>query len=207
MRTFSSFTFDVVEELFYIKKVKKLALLEEWEAATLNTNDKVLYFLNYLKERLLEQVNIWNEDELKSFFIGPIIEIAEIRSENYQSFMQRSFSFKYKEEEIGGRVDFIVAKGRRIPQSPYFFIHEYKQETDNSGDPLGQLLIAMVAAQYLNDKKFPILGAYIIGRNWFFVILSDNEYCVTNEYNATNEDIFQIFAILQKSKEIIERFI
>ena len=65
----------------------------------------------------------------------------------------------------------------------------------------------MLAAQELNERKFPILGAYISGRNWFFVVLEDRQYAVSNSYNGSDDDIFQIFAILQKSKEIIQRHI
>jgi hypothetical protein len=207
MRTFGSFTFDIVEELFNIKEVDTLPLLTEWLEATYVANEHQIYNLNRYKDKLLKKALIWNEDELKSFFIGPLVEMADINNNNYQAFMQRSFSFKYKEEEIGGRVDFIVAGGRRVPKLPYFFIHEYKQEPDGSGEPLGQLLIAMVAAHYLNEHKFPMLGAYVVGRNWFFVILDDNKYSRSIEFDASSEDIFQIFAILQKSKEIIERYI
>ena len=101
----------------------------------------------------------------------------------------------------------MIAKGRRLPELPYFFIHEYKQEPDKDGDPLGQVLVAMAVAQLKNNNSNPILGAYVVGRNWFFVTLVANEYTISNEYDAASDDIFQIFAILQKSKEIIQRFI
>ena len=207
MRTFNSFTFDVVEKMFFLKEEKELALLKEWTSSIFSSNEHIIYQLNDIKEELANKAHIWNEDELKMFFIGPIIKMAKLSTDYFQPFIQRLFSNKFNEEEIGGRVDFIIAKGRRVPELPYFCIHEYKQETDKEGDPLGQLLIAMVVAQSLNEKKHPILGAYVIGRNWFFVILEDNVYSRTNEFNASSEDIFQIFAILQKSKEIIERFI
>ncbi|MFN0202226.1 MAG: hypothetical protein ACKVTZ_11935 [Bacteroidia bacterium] len=207
MRTFGSFTFDVVEKMFHVKETQTLALLSEWLSATFVANEHITYQVNELKNHLREKARIWNEDELKIFFIGPLIEAAKLSSADFQAFTQRLFSAKVNEEEIGGSVDFLIAKGRRVPELPYFCIHEYKQETDKEGDPLGQLLIAMVIAQLLNEQKHPMLGAYVIGRNWFFVVLSDNEYAISNEYNASDDDIFQIFAILQKSKEIIQRFI
>lgn len=40
-----------------------------------------------------------------------------------------------------------------------------------------------------------------------FVTLVGNEYAISNEYDAASDDIFQIFAIFQKTKEIIQRFI
>jgi len=207
MRTFGSFTFDVVEELFEIKEQKALPLLSEWISAPFEGNEHHVYQLNKLKESLSSKAKIWNEDELKMFFIGPIIQEANLSTGDFQPFTQRLFSAKIGEEEIGGRVDFMIAKGRRVPKKPYFCIHEYKQETDKEGDPLGQLLITMAVARVNNQNENPILGAYVIGRNWFFVVLAGKEYAVSREFDASEEDIFQIFAILQKSKEIIQRYL
>ena len=71
----------------------------------------------------------------------------------------------------------------------------------------GQLLISMVVAQALNSAEIPILGTYIVGRNWFFVVLWEKSYAVSNEYNAADEHIYKIFSILQKSKEIMMRYV
>ncbi len=84
---------------------------------------------------------------------------------------------------------------------PYFFIHEYKREIDASGDPLGQLLIAMVGAWRQNEETFPLYGCYVVGRNWFFVLLEDNQYAVSNAFNSTQDDIFQIYSILEEIKQ------
>lgn len=65
----------------------------------------------------------------------------------------------------------------------------------------------MLACQSLNEKERPILGLYLIGKDWIFITLAANEYTISRTFDASNEDIFQIFAILQKSKEIIQRYI
>lgn len=207
MRTFSSFTFDVVEKEFNISETDTLPLLSEWILARINPEFEYKKLLSKYSYDLLKKASIWNEDELKMFFIGPLIELADLATPIFQPFTQRSFSFVYREEEIGGRIDFMISKGRRLPEAPYFCIHEYKQEPEGSGEPIGQLLIAMVAAQSLNETKHPILGAYVIGRYWFFVVLEGKEYAKSASFDAASDDIFQIFAILQKSKEIIERYV
>ncbi len=56
-------------------------------------------------------------------------------------------------------------------------------------------------------RYFFFTAGYIWGRNCFFIVLDGNKYAVSNAYNAADYDIFQIFAILQKSREIIQRFI
>ncbi|MGL4363725.1 MAG: hypothetical protein ACRCSB_00795 [Bacteroidales bacterium] len=207
MATFGSFTFDVVEKKFNINEVKTLPRLTEWLSSQHQKGDKIDFFLDDLKNHLLDKANIWNEDELKMFFIGPLIEASKIGTKQFQPFTQRFLHAVINGEEISGRVDFMVATGRRLPEQPYFCIHEYKQETDKEGDPLGQVLIAMVAAQALNEKKFPILGAYVIGRFWFFVVLDGQEYAKSAAFDAASEAIFQLFAILQKSKEIIQGYV
>ena len=106
---------------------------------------------------------------------------------------------------LGGRVDFVLAKGKQKPTKPYFFIHEYKQETKKgSSDPKGQLLSEMLVAQVKNEDKNPVYGCYVLGRSWFFVVLNHSEYAVSNAYNASDEDIYKIIAILRKVKEYIQ---
>lgn len=51
---------------------------------------------------------------------------------------------------------------------------------------VGQLLIAMVAAQYLNEDNLPIYGIYVNGRNWFLVVLDGQNYAVSNPFMATS---------------------
>ncbi len=82
-------------------------------------------------------------------------------------------------------------------------LHEYKKEKGTDNDPLGQLIIAMITAQEINQNQFPIYGAYVMGRNWFFLTVKDRKYCISDEYVATREDIFDIFKILKKLKNII----
>ena len=51
--------------------------------------------------------------------------------------------------------------------NPRVFLHEYKHEVEATGDPLGQLLIAMVGAQRENAEPLPLYGCYVLRRNWF----------------------------------------
>ncbi len=207
MRTFGSFTFEDMYDLFQVEKEDEIALLNEWIAVipAIQPSDKAN--LERLRKHLLKQVLAWNEDELKMFFIGPLIELADLETKEFKPFTQRLLEATIQGIEVKGKVDFMIAKGIKTAKPPYFCIHEYKQEGNTSEDPLGQLLIAMFVSQQLNEQKFPILGAYVVGRHWFFAVLQDNQYALSASYDASSNDIFQIFAILQKSKEIIQRFI
>jgi hypothetical protein len=84
-------------------------------------------------------------------------------------------------------------------------MQEHKSETGPNGDPLGQLLIEMVAAQAMNkEPEQALYGCYIIGRNWFFVVLQEKDYAVSNAYVATDTAIFDIVGILKKIKRMFE---
>jgi hypothetical protein len=82
----------------------------------------------------------------------------------------------------------------------------YKQERKRENDPKGQLLIEMLTAQVLNDAKFPIYGCYVLGRNWFFMVLDGDKYAVSDALGASSTDIYQIIAILKKMKLLVERY-
>ena len=56
----------------------------------------------------------------------------------------------------------------------------------------------------MNARVFPIYGAYIVGRHWYFVVLENETYAESLAYDATKDEIFDIFEILRHAKDIIE---
>jgi len=60
-----------------------------------------------------------------------------------------------------------------------------------------------LVAQELNKNQHPIYGCYILGRDWFFMVLQGRQYAISEVYAATKEDIFDIFRILKGLKAII----
>jgi hypothetical protein len=158
-----------------------------------------------LQSHLQLMVEAWNEYDMSIRFIGPLIGIVEIQSRDYRTFFNFTIKTILNNKEIGGRVDGMLAKGWQIPSVPLFFLQEYKAESGPNGDPLGQLLIEMVAAQAMNNEPEQALyGCYIIGRNWFFVVLQGKDYAVSDAYVATQADIFDIVGILKKIKNLFE---
>ncbi len=82
-----------------------------------------------------------------------------------------------------------VAKGVQKPKPPFLFFQTFQAETYLTKYVLGQLLIAMVEAQIMNNApEKPIFDCYNIGRFWFFVVLIGKEYGVSAAYNATQTD-------------------
>ena len=204
-RTFDSFNTDELDELFGLRRVKQLPVLQQWITASHPAEADYAARIVRLQSLLTDNADAWNEDELKIFFIGPFINEAELHTDNFKPFTQRAMSISLPEKEIEmlGKVEFMLAQGRINPKKPFFFLHEYKQERRRETDPLAQVLIAMLAARAYNQHDYPDYGCYVVGRLWFFVIAIGNEYAVSPSYDATNKDeIFQIFSILREVKNI-----
>ena len=207
MKPFSKWTIAEVEETFALNPCKQLEALSQWLNAPPPLRPEEEGVIATLREKLLDHVWDWNESELKGKFIFPLLAAVNFDEKLYQSFIEREISVAIEDETLSGTVDFFVASGRRYPKHPYFFIHEFKKEHDASGDPLGQLLVTMLAAQKLNHDGKPVYGCYVMGRLWFFVVLQGGDYAGSLAYDATKDEIKDIFSILKKTKAIIVKLI
>jgi hypothetical protein len=144
--------------------------------------------------------------------ISVMLDIANFRDKKFTAYSQRSISATIQGIELGGRVDYMIARGFQRPIKPYFFIHErfaarYKQEKRRDGDPKGQFLSELLVAQHRNESKMPVYECYVLGANWRFMVLRGKEYDVSNSFNSSDVDIYQIIAILQQAKIYIRNFI
>lgn len=196
---------DIINLLSYSPQENYLAL-QDWLKVEGEIREDVAVFVEKLRKKLNYYHNDWNEAELAYQFIAPLIATVDFGGKNYGCFSERKLSAKIKNYKIEGTVDWLVAHGSYEPGVPYFFLHEYKRTHQRDGDPLGQLLAAMIAAQTLNDAKEPLYGAYVLGRNWNFVLLDGANYAVSDEYDALNvAALTQIWLVLTKTKGIIEQ--
>lgn len=196
-----------VERTFKVSYAKESTALDEWLAADDLISGKEKEQLDVLRERLVENVQDWNEAALKFYFLGPLMGLVWFKSDTYNSFLESSLSVKVGDQTVRGNVDFMVATGRQTPRTPFYTLHEYKPELGYTGYPLGQLLIAMIAARERNEAAgidIPLYGTYVMGRLFFFVYFYKNQYTQSLAYDATQEDIFKIYAIIKKVKDYIE---
>lgn len=214
-KPFEKWNIDELFVEFGLQRLQKLPRLEEWINTALSrttTDVSEKHFVVRLQEFLRENIDYWNEEELKFKFIGPLISTINLDSARYSSFLDRKLSAELHGKKISGVVDFIVATGKVEPREPFFFLHEYKKERGGDNDPLGQLIIAMYASQTLNstthpEEVHPMYGCYVVGRNWFFVVLDGAKFATSKAFDATEDDIFQIIAILQEAKIYIEEIL
>ncbi len=157
-----------------------------------------------LQQVLIRGGQYWNEAELKNKFISPLIMLAKIDDETIGYFLERPLSAQIGNYQLAGIVDGMIATGFREPEIPLFCLHEYKRSLENQGAPDAQVLVAMLVSRELNATPQPIYGLYVVGFNWRFVVLEGNQYCISKTYNADDDEIFVLFAMLKNIKKLIK---
>lgn len=181
-------------------------VLNEWQSLSGNmelTDFEKQTLLN-LQEPLIWGGKNWNEFELENKFIGPIMMAARIDNREIGYFVERVLSSSVGDFKLSGIVDGMIATGFRDPKIPYFCMHEYKRSVDNQVNPDAQALASMLVARAKNNNEKPVYGLYIVGLIWNFMVLNTNDtYCISQNYDASNESIFAIFKMLKALKQII----
>ena len=210
MKSFKFWKTQEVEETFGIEQVQEMEALNNWLQAKCEISEREKGTIESLRKELKLNATFWNEAELKMGFLAPLLRLINYSTKQYKPFFERTLVVRKEEEQASGKVDFVVAQGKQIPRTAFFCIHEYKPEQGSSNDVVGQLLMGMLAAQAENEKKriaIPIYGAYFIGRFFFFVLLKNKTYAISDAYVATQADIYDIFCILRKVKWYINRIL
>lgn len=209
-KPFEQWTREDVETTFGINRNDSLALLQSWLLTTCPISDEELHIINKLQEGLLSEIDLYNEDELKFFFISQVMNLIKFKTSIYRAFTQRPMQFTTTTVDnqpitVNGVVELVVATGRQNPKKPFFFLQEFKQSLKRNNDPLGQLLIAMLAAQVLNNDGKAIYGCYVLGEKWHFVTLFGKEYGASSGFDVTKPHEFeQMIRILKEQKRYIE---
>jgi len=196
---------DIIQ-LLQIKRIFKSDALQEWLKTSALMPTVIQDQLEPLRYRLELYHSEWNEDELKFQFIAPFIQSIHFWGEKFGQYSQRSLVYRYGEIEVNGVVDWMAAYGGYAPQKPYFFLHEYKKSRYTTADPLGQVLIAMLAAQQINADQHPVYGCYVVGKLWTFVILEPCAFSESKAYDVSDPDEFAfVWLVLQKTRDIIDK--
>ena len=202
---FRDLSTQYLTDTFHIKRIRKSPLLQEWLAMPYDLSKSEKAELEKLKDKLDIYGAYYNEGELKWKFLNPLIRLVDYDEDDaYDTYIERTIQAEVEGEKLRGTVDFILATGDYEPSGPFFFLHEYKREKGTADDPIGQLLSAMLVAQKLNANENPLYGCYVVGRFWFFVVLTGKKYAITSGHIASNDDIFTIYGMLVNMKKIIK---
>jgi hypothetical protein len=185
-------------KIFGLRQVQKMTDLTDWLSDLPELEPIETAIAGHYQKRLLGNINIWNEQELSLNFIGPIFAAIDFTVQyRLNWFAQRNMRKIIGDYELIGKPDGVIASGFHEPEIPYFSFQEFKKELDSSGDPIGQNLAAMMLGQLENGTNDPVFGCYVVGRFWFFMVLKDKDYAISQAFSATNEDIFDILKILK----------
>ncbi len=209
--TFRQCTLGLLEKLFDIEQVESLPSLDGWMNQSAPITDFERQLIDYYQDTMRFNLQSWNEQELALNFIGPFMGILKFKSKKYNLFSERPLEetltdVKGEAVFLSGKPDGIIASGFRDPETPFFSFHEHKPEAESSGDPTAQVLAAMLVGQAKNnDKTKPMYGCYIIGQNWYFLILQQQQYAISTPLAATGNEILDIFRIMKALKTIIDK--
>ena len=208
-KTFRDWTEQQLRQAFGLRLDRQHAELNAWIEAGIarSLSEEQEEQLERLRLELQTHVRGWNEEELKLFFIGNLLYLAQISGENYSSFAGRSLQAAVGDYELSGTVDALIASGELEPVAPYFCLQEFKREEGSSSDGAGQVLAAMVTAREINADGEIVYGAYVIGGLWRFLLL-DGEglgYGLSRGFLAESQDIRHIFGILQELKSRVAK--
>jgi hypothetical protein len=182
-------------------------LLKDWLNIEPITQIEQEAYFDKLHLRLRKNFAYWNEQELELFFIAPLIStFVDYDSPHFLVYSEREISATVEGVFLKTEADLLLAKGKgEVLKVPYFCFHEYKRTKKASSDPVAQVLEAMLIAQEMNKNGKPIYGAYVIGKDWYFMILEGKEYCISKSYEATvKSELLEIIAILRKFRVILE---
>ena len=178
-------------------------MLEEWLTASGNLNENEKYWYGNSLNKLIDNADSWNEEELKMQFISAIISVAKF-DDSIRTHYDREISTTIGKYFLCCKSDMMISEGiGELIKTSYFFYMNINAKK-YSGDPIGQMLGSMLIGQAKNNNGKPMYGCYIQGRFWFFSILEEKEYVLSRSYDATQEtEALQIIFILRKLNTII----
>jgi hypothetical protein len=183
-------------------------LMQEWTSVDLPTlTSREQENFEHLWKRVYSKIEGWNEEELKLKFIAHLLDLGHIEDNGkYLTFCEREVFAEVENKYLYLKSDFMIAKGiLDSPETPYFYLQEYKKLKDPSGDPVPQLIEGFLIAMHENQNGKPMYGCTVTGKLWDFFVMEGKTYCISKSYDCTEkEDLLQIISILRKYKEILE---
>ena len=167
---------------------------------------EIPFLLENQRQKLLNEGKFWNATEMRMFFISILFLCVDLEvAEKIKLFYERTLNAEIDGHKISVVCDCLLAAPRGIgnPQTPYFFLQEFKKQK-NADDAEGQMLLAMLASQTLNTDNDEVYGAFVQGKFWNFTVLKHRDYIVSRSYDASQlDDLQMIFAILKNLKRLV----
>ncbi len=179
-------------------------LLNEWLNVVNNLTTSDIEELEYRRNQLERNINLWNEETLKMNFIAFILDLIRYDDTPFKGIFDAELQGIVENEKLHVIADYTLAKVTiDLIEQPYFYFHEYKQ-SKKTKDPIAQILLAMLIAKEKNQFKKPLYGCAVVGENWYFMVMDGKNYSVSTAFVSTNSESLQkILLILRKFKHIL----
>ena len=194
-----------ISKTFGLKSVLDgFPLLVEWLDVTNDLDEVSITELEKRRLTLRKRVNGWNEEKLKMKFIAFIIDLVNYDTDDLEGVFDAELKGTVQGKKLSVITDYALSKyAFDLKEQPYFYFHEYKPRK-KSKDPVAQLLLAMLIAQEKNEIQRPLYGCAVVGELWYFMVLDNKTYSISDGYLASNADGLQtILLILRKFKHIL----
>jgi hypothetical protein len=129
-KPFNDWQAEEVEKTFGITRLETLSTLEYFTTLRLANEHPERSTIEKYRKEAAWRIEGWNEDEYKFLFISPFMKLVDFTNKVYGVFTQRLMSVQYDNgtKTTQGKVEWMLARGRQIPEQPHFFLHEYKPE-------------------------------------------------------------------------------
>ena len=203
--SFGNSTIEKLMEIVDIERVSNKNKFNKWFDYKYKLSENENNFLENLIEENELFLTFYNEQNLTTKFIAPILNKIKFQNKYIKDWYGYKIKCKLNGYSLSGEPDFSIATGISVPKTPYFFLQEYKRSINPKGNPEFQVLAAMLTATTLNNTN-EIKGGYIIGELWKFIVLKklENEkyeYFVSDGFDCLKlNDLKQIYINLQAVK-------
>jgi hypothetical protein len=198
---------DQIIGYFGIEVVHNDDYLQKWLSVAFPPNFEIPELLEEKRKLLVYEGALWNEEELKMHFLSIVFSYANMEvNKKIKLFYERPLAGIVQDVPLSVVCDALLARpyGINTPAAPYFFLQEFKKGKKATDDAEGQMLIAMLIAQELNNDGQTVYGCYLQGKDWYFCVLHERQYSFSKAYDATQPDeLKQILAILAHLKQLI----
>lgn len=207
--SFSKINLKDLKNYFDIKITYTKVIFRDWFNYSYSLDETEQQVLKQLIERHALRLGAYKEEKLKVKFIGTILNQVNFLTNEIDDWYEVSIEHEFENVILTGIADYLVAAGTKEPETPYFFLQEFKASQPDQ-DPEVQLLAQMIATLAHNESQ-TIKGGYILGQLWKFAILEkigdkSYHYYVSASFDALiYEQLKQIYINLQAvKKEAIE---
>ena len=201
---FSDMDRNILDEVLDIDVIFDREIFNDWFNYKYEIPDYELIFLTTLLKSQKNYLQYYNEVQLKSQFISPLLSLVNFSTDKFKGWYERHLSGIVNNYELKGNTDFMVATGKLKPKKPFFFIQEFKKNLTKS-NPLEQVLAEMAVAMEINQTNI-LRGTYNVGKIWNFIVLEKTkqnkyQYYESKSFDSSEiEDLKQIYINLQAVK-------